>query len=506
MKYSKVISCDVVVIGGGTAGAISAIASGRLGLETILIEKTQRIGGVPVLSLMGSFANLFFNSKREQMTGGIVLELLQMIISKGGTIYKDLKDFFSMEKGYPITVPYKPEYYESALLTMLEDSSVNVLLDSFFVDCTTDDSLKEIIIKKDNQNILIKSKVFIDATGDATVATIAGAPVTTRESSHGCLMRIGGVDIEETLQYIFAKEPWKKDDDFMDWIKNELGLTEEGFKTNKIGKILFDPVVYDHAPMDNREDYILTDSRLQYIKDRWEKEGVIYTLEMSLFRYLLKTAVDNKDFFLNKDLGNGKGITFNGDGIGFGAWGEGIALANIAKPYGFDATDVFEHSIATLEARKYNLMTFNFFKGYVPGFQNSFLLDMGSQAISRSWRHIAGFADGKNATEDPDSVLSQAIYVFGGIYEYQYGEPIPYGVIVPKKTKNLFVVGKCASGAHKCRSQVSCMSMGVAAAAAAKTLIDNNSTNTEIEYTCLKENLEKLGVLLEKRKLTPNMY
>lgn len=98
MKYSKVISCDVVVIGGGTAGAISAIASGRLGLETILIEKTQRIGGVPVLSLMGSFANLFFNSKREQMTGGIVLELLQMIISKGGTIYKDLKDFFQWKK------------------------------------------------------------------------------------------------------------------------------------------------------------------------------------------------------------------------------------------------------------------------------------------------------------------------------------------------------------------------------------------------------------------------
>ena len=40
LNVNKITTCDVLVIGGGTAGVFAAISSARSGAKTILIEKT----------------------------------------------------------------------------------------------------------------------------------------------------------------------------------------------------------------------------------------------------------------------------------------------------------------------------------------------------------------------------------------------------------------------------------------------------------------------------------
>jgi ribulose 1,5-bisphosphate synthetase/thiazole synthase len=38
-------SCDVLVVGGGSAGVVAAIQAGRLGAKTILVEAGAQMGG-----------------------------------------------------------------------------------------------------------------------------------------------------------------------------------------------------------------------------------------------------------------------------------------------------------------------------------------------------------------------------------------------------------------------------------------------------------------------------
>ncbi len=45
---------EAVVIG-ASSGSLSAISAGRLAKDLLLIERGNRIGGVPVNTLMGSF-------------------------------------------------------------------------------------------------------------------------------------------------------------------------------------------------------------------------------------------------------------------------------------------------------------------------------------------------------------------------------------------------------------------------------------------------------------------
>ncbi|RLF07422.1 MAG: pyridine nucleotide-disulfide oxidoreductase [Thermoprotei archaeon] len=57
---------DVVVIGGGPAGLASAIKAMELGLKTILIERSERLGGIPLQCIHTGFGLHYF---KEDLTG-----------------------------------------------------------------------------------------------------------------------------------------------------------------------------------------------------------------------------------------------------------------------------------------------------------------------------------------------------------------------------------------------------------------------------------------------------
>ena len=46
---------DVIVAGGGVAGVASAVSSARMGLKTLLIEKTISLGGLATIGLVNFF-------------------------------------------------------------------------------------------------------------------------------------------------------------------------------------------------------------------------------------------------------------------------------------------------------------------------------------------------------------------------------------------------------------------------------------------------------------------
>ncbi len=473
---------DTVVVGAGSSGTLSAISSARLGLKTCLIEKGNRIGGVPVNTLMGSFSNLFFDDEGNVYASNIVAELIERIINKGGTVFKSLSELMDTEELYQITIPYQPEMYESVLTEMLFEAGVEIILNAEIhqLEVTTE-VIQSLTYSSNGNSETITAKVFTDATGNAFIATMAGATTYDNNTSYGCLMRLGGVDIEKTLAHIDKTRQWREIPGYNEWLDSK--LANKAYRAT--AAVLRSPVRYDHAPVITKDDFLMNDEKWQYITDRWKKYGFIYTLEVSLFREELKQAVDNGDFIFELMYNKHQGVTFNGDGISYGSWGENIALINVAKAFGFNPNNVDDETMANIYSREYNVMFANVLKKYVPGFENSYLIDHGGRAVSRSCTHI----DNESYTA---TLYDTPIYTFKTMYHYQPAEEIPYRTILGGKIKNLLVVGKAAYKSEYFRAQISCMLMGIAATAVTKTMIDANVDTHHIDPRELEKNLELL--------------
>lgn len=487
---------DITVIGAGTGGAVCALAAARCGLKTVLAEQTGVIGGVAATALMGSWANLLINTDMQMMAGGIILEILERMVNQGATPYQTLQEAIHGKIGKPFTVPFQPVWYTQVLTEMLREAGVTILLNATFTGASElPDGRKCLYLAFGTQKVEIQTKVAVDATGNAVVAKSLGAEVVSVSAgteTYGCLMRIANVDIDRILQYIRERKPWEPDAAFMEWLSVQTRNCSEGSKRRL--RYLGDPVTYDHAPMEHADDKLLTPERFAYIEERYQKEGVIYTLELCLLRHLMRAAAEKGDFILEHRTDERCGVTFNGDGIAWGGWGDRIALCNVAKPYGYNPAHLEEQTQAILEAKNYNVMFFRFLQKYVPGFENSYLLDMAEQAVARGSQMIVGCDDAKTLAEN--SLYAQPIYTFGGIYRHQVGVPVPYGKIVSRNKSNLFAVGKCSSHGMQYRSQISCMSMGVAAAAAARLICSQNCTSHTLFAEDLAQQLELMEVVI----------
>ena len=75
------VSTDVLVIGGGTAGTIAAIQSGRLGARTILVESGSQLGGTTTTGGV-DFPGLF-HAWGKQVIAGIGWELVKAAVDLG---------------------------------------------------------------------------------------------------------------------------------------------------------------------------------------------------------------------------------------------------------------------------------------------------------------------------------------------------------------------------------------------------------------------------------------
>jgi len=68
---------DVIVAGGGTAGVAAAVASGRNGADTILIERYGFLGGTMTAGLVNPF--MPFHAGGEQIIRGIFQEMIDRL-------------------------------------------------------------------------------------------------------------------------------------------------------------------------------------------------------------------------------------------------------------------------------------------------------------------------------------------------------------------------------------------------------------------------------------------
>ena len=191
-------------------------------------------------------------------------------------------------------------------------------------------------------------------------------------------------------------------------------------------------------------------------------------------------------------------------------------LVNCTRVQGLDGTKVEDLTKGELEGRKQVLMIADFLISYVPGFEQASISNVGSQIGIRETRRLDGIyqlqkqdvVDGRKF----DDVIARSGYPIdihnpSGKHvdvEFVSGDgafDIPYRTLVPKKTKNLLVAGRCISTSHEAfattRLTPSAMATGQAAGTAAALCLNNNVQPVDINIKHLQDELVSDGAVLD---------
>ncbi|MFX1375993.1 MAG: FAD-dependent oxidoreductase [Promethearchaeota archaeon] len=232
-KIDVIDEVDVIIVGAGPAGIGAAIASGRTGAKTILIERFGSVGG---LQTQGN--NPIFSFVDPELHGGIIQEILTGLKEGGGL--KNLDDvppnersrfksrllrvvgaenlprrLVDTEVGYwgVWGNTFDLEYYKFFIENMLVDAGVKILYHVFATDVIREENLlKGIIIESKEGRKAILGKVIIDCTGEGDIVWKSGAtcmgddgmPVGRNKGSPGGKLNaffIGGVDIDKFEEF-----------------------------------------------------------------------------------------------------------------------------------------------------------------------------------------------------------------------------------------------------------------------------------------------------------------
>jgi len=232
---------DVVVAGGGPAGIAAAVSAARNGAKTLLIERYGYLGGLATGGLVICL------DETDRYGFGICKEAVERLLEhEAAEVIKPReKPGIWMEGTSPTGAEacrFDPEILKYIFSEMISESGANLLLHSLIVDSVTDDGkVRGLIIEGKSGRQAVLGKVFVDATGDADLAALSGAPFNVDRHPWGINLefRIGNVDVKRALK-------WKEDNpepyrELMNRLKTEVGMVSWG-------KSLYENVVWGHGP------------------------------------------------------------------------------------------------------------------------------------------------------------------------------------------------------------------------------------------------------------------
>ena len=453
---------DVVVAGGGSAGFAAALNAARNGVKTLLIEKEFMIGGIMTAGLMAKIAI-------EPFMTGIPTEFFQKL--------GEMKMAIPYQ-GFPapwppsemVEVPVDAEACKLLAEEMLTEAGVQILYGTSIVGATKEnDVVTGVIIENKTGRSVIPAKVFIDATGDGDLCERAGAEYEFGVNHNGVcsasnmLSRITDVDLEKTIQYL-EEHPGELSH------KNRRGKdidlpTPQMLREYALGN---QPQFVQIGGFNETVERVLNDASVS----DWEKN----VLQLRGGVHFMNTPVRDQ------------------------------VLVNAGRYTGLNGLDAMDISRAIVECRKQNWCIFKFLKKYIPGFENSSLLETGAILGIRETRRVIcdykhTIDDFKNRVRFDDAILRSDDSVEfhnpsgSGIHFELYTkgeyEEISYRSIVVKGFQNLMVVGRCWSADQLAlsanRNIGFCMGMGQAAGMAAAMAITGNTTLREIDIPTLQK-------------------
>jgi len=167
---------DVVVVGGGVAGAGAALAAARCGASVILLEKSTLLGGLATIGLINWYEPLC-DGNGKKLIGGISEEFLHASIKYcQDTLPEDWRtkgESDGQSKRY--TTHFSPNAFAIALFELMDNAGVTVRYDTLATHPQMEGGICRGILAETKSGCeYYPCKVIIDATGDAEIFARAG--------------------------------------------------------------------------------------------------------------------------------------------------------------------------------------------------------------------------------------------------------------------------------------------------------------------------------------------
>lgn len=173
-KVPVVREVDILVVGGGMAGSCAAIAAGRMGSKTILVEYFGCLGGNATTGLVNSFCGFYTNENFVPVARGVGGEIVRTMIDRKA----------AKVRGW--SVSFDPEHLKIVLDEKTAEAKVELLYYTQMVDpILKNDTIKGVVVTNKGGRQAILAKRVLDCTGDGDVCASAHVPFELGDGKGG---------------------------------------------------------------------------------------------------------------------------------------------------------------------------------------------------------------------------------------------------------------------------------------------------------------------------------
>ena len=201
---------DLIVAGGGLAGAMAAIAAAREGLSVLIVEASGCFGGAMSNSLVYPFCPYWTveeNEVKKVINAGLFTELRERAHTKehGEEAAFELKKApISLSGGDNKLRWFSPEFVKAALDDMIVEAGVDVLFHTtVFATESEGRRIKSLRAATAAGEWELSADFFIDATGDGDVMMLSGCEYLLGREGDGLTQpmttcfRVCNINVEE---------------------------------------------------------------------------------------------------------------------------------------------------------------------------------------------------------------------------------------------------------------------------------------------------------------------
>ena len=445
----KLKNVDVLVVGGGTAGAVAAIAAGRKGCRTLLLEESDMLGGTLVGQLLQHISS-YHDGVGNQIIGGIPQEIIDRLVELGGS-----PGHMPDTTGYSWSVtPVDHEMLLYVLEELLHEAGVEVLMNTHFSEAIVEDGVLKGCVAENSRSgrVSIFAKATVDCSGDAIVAASAGAECVSDgsgEQAMSILFTMANVDCNAVLDYIEQHpEDFRSTSTTGKELRELPAVTIWGF-----GSLLKKGAEEGLAPIERNEMHVSMwpEKKLAIMNVTRAAGNPLDEASRSETIFQLRRQVVAFSQFLKKDM-------------------PGFANAYLSKM----GRGAFSHRASRRIVGAYTLTEDDFR-------QSRAFDDAIAQSYFPSDRH-----DAKGT--------SMLVVESSGVMD------IPYRCLLPKRVEGLLMAGRCVSADKvaigSIRVTAPCMAMGQAAGTAAALAAKSGTAPRALDMSAVRRELLADGVLL----------